>query len=190
MRLTSPHFTVLSLTLAWNFLFNPRAREAPLSQIKFPTLDTGVKIAGLCLLSKLCPTSSLSSWSWNMVTAKWIPLTFDSLLLSLTYCLFAHHDQKYQRILSDTKSIRHIRDHIHSTPEFYTEGFLRFLHWPAQGQIAGQGQSRDLNPGMIFFLYSSIDVMWVYDRGQLRVMLGSHFTQSTYFFGRKSITSR
>lgn len=38
-----------------------------------------------------------------MVTAKWIGLIYDSLL-SLWCCLFAHHNQKCQRILSDTKS--------------------------------------------------------------------------------------
>lgn len=56
--------------------------------------------------SNLCQTSILSSWSWNMVTAKWIPLIYDSLL-SLWGCLFAHHNQKCQRILSNTQSTRY-----------------------------------------------------------------------------------
>lgn len=152
-------------SLHWNFLFilgQGNYLCLKLSSWRW-TLESRYTGLSLC--------STLSSWSWSLVTAKWISLTFNSLLFSFSCCLFAHNNQKYQKVLSEPKLSDIVRDNSHSMSQFYTEGMMNFFKWLTQGQLAGQEQRWTRTQRSFSFSEAPLCVMWVYDRTNFCLIL-------------------
>ena len=104
----------------------PRAGNNPLSFVSNTvpwTLDTGFKTSRLVPLIKIVPDSNSQPLIMNYGISQMNSSNFQFICAFAFLLSTAFQDQKCKRIWSDTKSFRHIGDHIHSALQFYRERF-------------------------------------------------------------------